>query len=275
MTISEARTAGTTLGITLGEKGRPTTALSNNWVLFKRCLRLNLKSGETLMMAILVPVAVMLLFGYVFGGMMEMGAGNFINFIVPGIILMSILQASTSTAVAINGDIKKGFISRLKTMPISRSSILIAHGAAAILRGVIATAAIIIAALFIGFDPQASLAQWFGAAGILFLFLFLATWVNIWLGLVIKDPEAIGGASFLLVLFVYVSSGFTQTDTLPRAMEIFANNQPMTPIADSIRNLFMGVGASSGELWLAIGWCLGLSALAFIAALRKFNKKTA
>ena len=260
------------LSTVVGEKGRRTSTLSNSWVLFKRCLKLSFKSGEAIVMAIIVPVFMMLLFGFVFGGMMEMGAGNFINFIVPGIIIISIVQGATATAVTVHSDISLGIMNRLKSMPISRASILISHAAAAMLRGIVSTTATIIAALFIGFRPEANFGQWLAAVGVLLLFSFLMTWVGILMGLAVKNADSIGGLGFALTLLPYLSSAFAVTETLPRALEVFAELQPMTPIADTLRGFFTGATVGS-ELGIALAWCVGLVVLTFFAAVRLFNRR--
>ena len=274
-TVSNGTVSGKTkmdLSSAIGEKGRHTSTLSNSWVLLKRCLKLNFKSGEQITVAVVVPVVMMLLFGYVFGGMMEMGASSFINFIVPGIIIISIVQGATATAITVNNDVKRGIMNRFKSMPISRAAVLVSHAAAAMLRGTVSTTATIVAALFIGFTPEASFGQWVGAIAILLLFSFLMTWVGILVGLVVKDSESIGGIGFVLTLFPYLSSAFALTETLPRPLEIFANAQPLTPIADTIRGLFTG-STLGNELGLAIAWCVGLMLLAYLSAVQIFNKR--
>ena len=278
-TVSNGISSGAAKGKTkmdlssaIGEKGRRTSTLSNSWVLLKRCLKLNFRSGEQILMAVVVPVVMMVLFGYVFGGMMEMGASNFINFIVPGIIIISIVQGATATAITINDDVKRGIMDRFKSMPISRSSVLVSHALAAMLRSIVSTTATIVAALFIGFTPEANLGQWLGAIAMLLLFSFVMTWIGILLGLAVKDAGAIGGFGFILTILPYLSSAFVVTETLPRALEIFANAQPMTPIADTLRGFFTGATVGN-ELGIAIAWCVGLTFLVFLAAVQIFNKR--
>ena len=246
--------------------------ISNSYTMFKRCLVTSLRNPENIGTAIFVPAIVMALFGILFGNVMDVGDYNYIDFIVPGIILQTVAQAVTSVAISVNNDMNKGIIDRFRSMRISKSSVLTGHVLSAIVRNMIATVVVIAVAFAIGFRPQAGFVDWLVIAGILVLYMLAITWIAVICGLIAKTPESAGTMPFLLFVLPYISSGFVPVETMPRGLRLFAENQPMTPIIDSMRALTLGMPAGN-NLWLGIIWCVGIIIVSFTIAVQVYKRK--
>ena len=223
-------------------------------------------------MAILVPIVMMVLFGFVFGGIVDLGEINYINFIVPGIIVQCITNASTSTALGIHSDMSTGIIDRFRSMAIAKSAVISGHVWVSVIRSMIITAMTILVAVPIGFRPQAGFADWLLIAGVLTMFIVAVTWVVVIFGLIAKDAESISGTGFLLTILVFLSSAFAPTESLPTVLRLFAENQPMTPVINVIRNLMLGLPLN-GELAPAIAWCLGIALAAYALSVHIYKSK--
>ena len=245
---------------------------TDSYIMFRRSFTKMLRSPETMIMATLVPVAMMTLFGFVFGGITDLGDINYLDFIVPALILQCVANASSTTGMGVYQDLSTGIIDRFRTMPIAKSAFLAGHVAVSLIRNAIIAAVTVGAGLAIGFRPSAGPVEWLIVTGILLLFILAITWIVVIFGLMVKDAEALSGISFLLTMFTFLSSGFAPTDTLPTALRIFAEHQPMTPIIDSLRALMLGFPLGN-EIWIALAWCVGMIIGAFIIALRIYKKK--
>jgi ABC-2 type transport system permease protein len=228
----------------------------------------SLRNPETIATAIFVPAIVMALFGLLFGSVMDVGDYNYIDFIVPGIILQTVAQAVTSVAISVNNDMKKGLIDRFRSMDISKSSVLTGHVFAAVVRNIIATSVVIGVAVALGFRPQAGFTDWLVIAGVLVLYMIAITWIAVICGLVAKTPESAGTMPFLL----FVSSGFVPVDTMPRAMRAFAQHQPMTPVIDTLRALMLGHDVGN-NLWLTLAWSVVIITATFAIAVGIYKRK--
>lgn len=250
-----------------------TNVFFDSWVMFKRCLLISLRNPETMIMAIIIPIFMMLLFGGIFGNITDVGEYNYIDFIVPGIILLCVAQGSQFTAINICTDMTKGVIDRFRSMPISKSAVLMGHAEASIVRNIIATFVTIGTAVIIGFRPLGSFMDWLIIASILLLFIVAISWIAVLIGLISKTPESSTGLMFLLFILPYVSSGFAPTNTMHSSIRWFAQNQPMTPIVDSIRALMLDM-PTDGSLSLALGWCVGIAIVSFILATQVYKRKT-
>jgi len=244
----------------------------DSWVMFRRCLTASLRNPEAFGSAIIVPAGVMLLFGLIFGNVMDVGSYNVIDFIVPGIILQTVAQGATSTAISVNNDMMKGIIDRFRSMPISKSAVLTGHALAALVRSMITTAVAIGVAFAIGFRPQAGFLDWLVIAGILILFMLAITWIAVISGLTATAPESAGTKIFLLFFLPYISSGFAPIETLPAGIQWFAQHQPMTPIIDSLRALMLGM-PTGNALPLALLWSLGIIMITFAIAVQIYKRK--
>ena len=245
---------------------------TDSYIMFKRNFIKTLRSPESMAMAIVVPVFMMLMFGYVFGGVVDLGDINSINFIVPGIIIQCVANASTATALGIHSDMSTGIIDRFRSMAIAKSAVISGHVWVSVIRSMIITAVTIGAAVAIGFRPEAGLVDWLIIAAILTLFIIAITWVVVIFGLIASDAESISGTGFLLTILVFLSSAFAPTESLPRALRIFAENQPMTPVINAIRSLMLGFPLN-GELTVAIAWCVGITVVAFTLSVRIYKSK--
>jgi len=246
---------------------------SDSWIMFKRCLITSLRNPDAILSAIFVPAIVMMLFGLIFGNVVDIGSYNYIDFIVPGIILQTAAQAVTASAISVNNDMNKGIIDRFRSMAISKSSVLTGHVLASVVRNMIATTIVIAVAIAIGFRPQASFTAWLGIAGLLILYMLAITWIAVICGLIAKSPETAATMPFMLFVLPYISSGFVPTATMPAALRWFAENQPMTSIIDSIRALMLNTPVGEA-LPLALIWSVGIIIVAFTIALQVYKRKT-
>lgn len=233
--------------------------------MFKRCMILSLRNLDAFLTGIGTPILMMLLFVYVLGGAMNIDNMKYLDYLVPGIILQCIGQCGSTTAISVNHDLKKGIIDRFRSMPITSSSVLTGHALAAILRNIITTSLILFMAFFIGFKPVADIMHWIIVIGILLLFMAAITWLSIIFGLISGSAESANGISAIIMFLPYLSSGFAPTNTMPKALRVFAENQPMTPIIEAIRSLLMNSTLDKNFL-PAILWCVSILTIAYVLA---------
>ena len=245
----------------------------DSWIMFKRNMLIVTRNQENVAMTIITPFFLMLLFGTIFGSVADMGELNYIDFIVPGIILQSIAQGTQFTAISVSNDMTRGIVDRYRSMPISKASLLIGHAGSSIVKNLVTAAVIIGTAFIIGFRPQGGIVEWLLVVVVLLLFIIAISWIAILVGVVSRRPEDTINYMFPLFLLPFVSSGFAPTENLPWAIRWFSTHQPMTPIIDSTRNLMMD-WEMGNSLWLAIAWCVGISVVAFAAAVHVYKRKT-
>lgn len=250
-----------------------TGVLLDSWIMFKRCMIIAMRHPEALVMATITPFFLMFLFGTLFGKIVNIGEFNYIDFIIPGIILQSIGQASQHSAINVTTDMTKGIIDRFRSMSISSSSVLVGHIGAGVVRNAIAITVIIGTAFLLGFKPQASFLDWVAAVGLLMLVNIAISSISVLCGLISKTPEGSSGLMFPLFILPFISSGFAPIDSMSGAIKWFAEIQPMTPIIDSIRALMMGLPLGN-SLWIALAWCVGIILVAFVASTQVYKKKT-
>lgn len=236
----------------------------------KRSLIHTLRTPDALIMAIALPVILMLLFTFVFGGAIEED-GSYVNYVVPGIILLCAGFGAASVATDVANDMTTGIIDRFRTMPIRASAVITGHVVASLLRNLVATAVVIGVALAVGFRPTAAPAEWFGVLALVALYILAITYLFAAIGLAASSPEAANGYGFILMFLPYLSSAFVPVDTMPVWLQWIANHQPLTPIIETIRGLLLGTGVESG--WLAIGWCLAILAVAVVWTGVLFRRK--
>lgn len=244
----------------------------DTWVMFKRCLIISLRNPETLLTATLIPFCLILLFGTVFGSISDVGDFNYIDFIVPGIILQSIAQASQYSAMNVTSDMTKGITDRFRCMSISKSAVLIGHTGAGVIRGIISNAVIVVTAPILGFRPQAGLVDWLLVISLLLLINITFTLIAVLCGTISKSVEGASGLLFPLFILPFMSSGFAPVDTMPSGIGWFAAIQPMTPMIDSLRALTLDLPLGN-SLWLALAWCMVLNIVSFTVSMRTYNRK--
>jgi ABC-2 type transport system permease protein len=239
-----------------------------------RSLRHIFRSADTIITTAITPIAIMVLFVYVFGGAIRTGDDNYVNYLLPGILLIAIASGIAYTAVRLFTDLQSGIFERFHSMPISRSSVLWAHVLTSLVANGISVVIIVLVGLAMGFRTSASPLAWLGVAGILLLFTLTLTWIAIIAGLSAKTFDGAGGFSYPLIFLPFISSAFVPTDTMPGPVRVFAENQPVTAIVDTIQGLFAGRGVGT-EIWGALAWCVGLLAVAYGFAMLVYRRKIA
>lgn len=248
-------------------------ALHDTWVMTKRSLRHTVRSMDTIITVAAMPIAMMLLFVYVFGGSFNTGPIKYIDFVTPAIFIMTIASGIAYAALRLNNDMSRGIINRFKTMPVAPSSILGGHAVSSVLSNLFSVLLVLLVALLCGFRSSAGLAEWLICGGLVLLFTTATTWLAIVFGLLAKSAEGAGAFSYILLLLIFVSSGFTPTDKMNSVLRAFAENQPMTPIIETMRSLLVN-GTVGSHVWVAVAWCAGLLAVSYVAALRIYRSKT-
>ncbi|PSK96288.1 ABC-2 type transport system permease protein [Murinocardiopsis flavida] len=254
--------------------GRLYWAAADTGVMIVRSLRQVARQTDGLLIAVILPVTLMLLFVYVFGGAISTGTDAYIDYVVPGIILLCSGYGAALTAVSVTADMTEGVIDRFRTLPIMSSAVLIGHVVASLLRNTFSTLLVLGTALLMGFDPKAGPLEWLGAAGVLLLFVLAMSWLSVVFGLLAKSQEAAGGFTFFVLFLPYVSSAFVPTDTMPAALAFFAENQPITPVTESVRALLMGTPID-GSLLPAIAWLTGITVVSYTLATTLFRRRAA
>ena len=251
--------------------------MKNTSILFGRLMKHISRSPDTIITVAIMPVAMMLMFVYVFGGAIKTslpGNVNYVNYQLPGILMMTIASGTAYTAFRLWGDKNKGLFSRFNSMPISRSSALWAHILASLVSNILTVAIILLIALIMGFRPSANVSQWLAIAGILTLYSLALTWVAAIAGLAAKSVEGASAFSYPLIFLPFLSSAFVPTETMPKAVRIFAENQPVTSIVESLRALLNSEPVGS-EIWIALAWCVGIMIVAWFLAMRVYRSRIA
>ena len=228
-----------------------------------------------------IPIVLLLLFVFVFGGTLGAGIGgatggraDYVAYVVPGILLMTIAGGAQGTAIAVAMDMNEGIVARFRTMPISRASVLTGHVLANAAQTLLAIAIVVVVAVFIGFRPTTGLAEWIAAAGLLALTTLALTWVSVALGLVSKNVETASNLPMPLMLLPFFGSGFVPTASMPGPLRWFADNQPFTPIIETVRRLLLGGELGSTGL-IAIAWCVAITVGGYVWAQRLYDRDPA
>jgi ABC-2 type transport system permease protein len=249
------------------------TFLSNTAALTGRSLTHILRSPDTIITTALTPIAMMLMLVYVFGSAIETDAeGSYVNYLLPGILLMTVASGIAYTAYRLFMDVSGGIFERLQSMPIARSALLWSHVLTSLVANMAALVVVVLVALAMGFRSGAGVLAWLAVAGILTLFTLALTWLALIPGLAAKSADAVSGFGFPLVFLPFVSSAFVPTAGMPGPVRWFAENQPVTPIVDALRALYAEQPAGS-DLGTAVVWCLGLLAVAYLLAMRTYRRK--
>jgi ABC-2 type transport system permease protein len=241
-------------------------------ILTGRSLRHLTRSPDTIITTVITPIAIMLLFVYVFGGAINTGSASYVNYMLPGILLITIAMGVSYTAVRLFTDMKSGIFERFQSMPIARSSVLWAHVLTSVVSNLISLVIVVLVALLMGFRSGAGVLAWLAVAGILVLFTLALTWIAVIAGLSAKTVEGAGAFSYPLIFLPFISSAFVPTDTMPGPVRAFAENQPVTSIVNTIRDLFAQQPVSS-DVWVALAWCLGILVVAYAFAMVTYHRK--
>jgi ABC-2 type transport system permease protein len=232
--------------------------------------------GLTLML-IGMPVVFLLMFVYVFGGTMGAGLGvaggraDYLDYVVPGIFLMTLASVAQGTAIAVAMDMAEGIIARFRTMAIFRPSVLTGHVLGSLIQAALSLAVVVGVAFAIGFRPAAGALEWIAAVGVLAMVALALTWLCVALGLGAKSVETASNVPMPLMLLPFLGSGFVPTDTMPAGLRWFAEYQPFTPIIETVRGLLMGTAIGDGAV-IAVAWCAGITVICFRRARRAYNR---
>ncbi len=240
-------------------------------VMCGRVLRHNLRSIDTIITVVAMPVMMMLASVYIYGGAMDIGM-NYKNYIVPGILLFCIVSGVAYTSYRLNIDVTKGIFERFHSMPISKSSILGGHVWTTIIFSCISVFVVLLVSMLIGFRPAADLPQWLLAVLLILVFTFAMTWIAIFFGLICRTNETAGIFTYILMGLIFTSSGFAPTNTMPAGLAAFAKHQPMTPVIDGLRGLMLGQKID-GDLWIAFLYCVVIWALFRVLSMKAYKQK--
>jgi ABC-2 type transport system permease protein len=246
-------------------------ALRDMRVLTGRSMRHILRSPDTIITVAIMPIAFMLLFVYVFGGAISTGTDNYVNYLLPGILLIAVASGIAYTALRIFTDMQKGIFARFHSMPISRSSALWGHVLTSLVSNGLTLVIIFLVALAMGFRSGASPAAWLAVIGILALFTLALTWLAVIPGLTAKSIDGASAFAYPLLFLPFISSAFVPTDTMPTPVRVFAENQPVTSIVESMRALLSGQPVGT-DIWVALAWCVGIAIVAYYFAMRAYNR---
>jgi ABC-2 type transport system permease protein len=248
--------------------------LGDTAVLLGRSLRHIARSPDTIITTVVTPIAMLLLFVYVLGGAIQAGTGSYVNYLLPGILIITIASGISYTAYRLFQDLQGGIFERFQSMPIARSSVLWAHVLTSLVANLISLVVVFLVALVMGFRSGAGVLGWLAVAGILVLFTLALTWLAVIPGLTASSVDGASAFAYPLIFLPFISSAFVPTASMPGPVRAFAENQPVTSIVNTLRALFTEQPVGSG-IWTALAWCVGLLVVAFtfagITYRRRFN----
>ncbi|MEV4398937.1 ABC transporter permease [Nonomuraea sp. NPDC049607] len=241
-------------------------------VLLGRSLRHITRSPDTIITTAIMPIAMMLMFVYVFGGAIRTGSDSYVNYMLPGILLITVASGIAYTAYRLFMDMKGGIFERFQSMPTARSSVLWAHVLTSLIANLISLVVVVLVALLMGFRSGAGPLAWLAVAGILILFTVALTWIAVISGLSAKTMEGASAFSYPLIFLPFLSSAFVPTDTMPTVVRVFAENQPVTSIVNAVRALFSEQPVGN-DIWIALAWCVGILVVAYFFAMNTYRRK--
>ncbi|GIG61810.1 transport permease protein [Longispora fulva] len=255
-----------------------TYTLRDSATMLRRNLRHMRRYPSMTLMLAGVPVILLLLFVYVFGGTLGSGLGapgggraDYVNYVVPGILLMTVASAAQGTAISVATDMTEGIIARFRTMAITRSSVLTGHVLGSMIQTMLSLAIVTGVALLIGFRPPAGPLAWAGAVGLLAMFTFALTWLSVALGLVSESVETASNLPMPLILLPFFGSGFVPAASMPTGLRQFAEYQPFTPVTETLRGLLTG-GPIGTNAVVSAGWCAGIALVGYLWAKRLYAR---
>lgn len=251
-------------------------SVSDSAVLTARSLTHILRSPDTIITTAIMPIAFLLLFVFVFGGAIDTGSGpgssRYVDYLVPGILLITIASGISYTAYRLFLDAQSGIVERFRSMPIARSAVLWAHVLTSVVANLVSVAVVVGVALLIGFRPAASVLEWLAVIGVLIVFTLALTWLAVIPGLTAKSVDGASAFSYPLIFLPFLSSAFVPTASMPGPLRWFAENQPVTSIVDALRALFAREPVGS-EIWVALAWCAGILVVAYLAATLAYRRR--
>ncbi|MET1033205.1 MAG: ABC transporter permease [Candidatus Saccharimonadales bacterium] len=248
--------------------------LKDTWTMTKRSLKHILRSPDTIITVLITPIVILLMFVYVLGGALgqQTGSVNYIDFITPGIIIMTVSSGIAYAAFRLNNDIQKGIINRFRTMPVAPASILSGQALSSALSNLFSCLLVLAVAFAVGFRTNAGLLEWLLFAGLLILFTLATTWMAIYFGLKAKSAEGASSFSYILIFLIFLSPSFVPASSMTPALRSFAENQPFTPIIETMRSLLTS-GTVGNKAWVALAWCMGILVLMYILSIRQYKRQ--
>ncbi|MBQ0906337.1 ABC transporter permease [Micromonospora sp. U21] len=246
--------------------------LGDTAVLTGRTMRHVTRSMDTIITTAITPIAIMLLFVYVFGGAIDTGTVSYVNYMLPGILLITIASGISYTAFRLFNDMQGGIFERFQSMPIARSGVLWAHVLTSLVANVISLVVVVLVALLMGFRSGAGVLAWLAVAGILVLLTMALTWIAVIPGLTAKSVEGASAFSYPLIFLPFISSAFVPTGSMPGPVRAFAEHQPVTSIVNTIRDLLTQQQVGTG-IWTALAWCVGILVVAYVFATITYRRK--
>ena len=235
-----------------------------------RLMKSIVRSPDTIITVAIMPIAFLLLFRYVFGGAIQTGGSNYTNYLLPGILLIAVASSVAYTAVRLFSDMRTGITARFTAMPIARSSVLWSHVLTSLVSNAVTTVVIVGVSFATGFRPHAGFLGWLAFVGILTLVTLALTWISVIPGLTAKSVDGAGAFAYPLIFLPFLSSAFVPTATMPGPVRWFAENQPVTSVVQSLRDLIEGTPVG-GDIWVALAWTVGVGIVAYVVAVRKYN----
>ena len=251
-----------------------TDLVHDTTVLLKRSLRHVLRSPDTIITTAVTPIAMLLLFVYVFGGAIDVGGANYVTYLLPGILLITVASGIAYTAFRLFTDVSGGIFERFQSMPITRSALLWSHVLTSVVANLTSLVLVVLVALVMGFRTGAGVLAWLAVLGIMVLFTLALTWLAVIPGLTAKSVDGVSGFSYPLIFLPFVSSAFVPTAGMPGPVRWFAEHQPVTSIVNTIRALY-AERPLGNDGWLALAWCVGLLLVAYALAMRTYRTKVA
>jgi ABC-2 type transport system permease protein len=246
--------------------------MSNVTTMVGRSVRVSSRQVDAMLTSLMLPIMLMLMFVYLFGGSIDTGT-KYVTYVVPGVILLCAGFGAASTAVSVSQDLKNGIVDRFRSMDIGGAALLAGHVAASVARNLASTVLVLGVAFLIGFRPRATPLDWLAAAGVLLLFILAISWLSAAVGLLARTPEAAAGFTFFVMFLPYPSSAFVPIDTMPSWIHGFANHQPCTPVIETLRGLLLDAPVASAP-WQAVAWCGGIMLASVAVSGVLFRRRT-
>jgi ABC-2 type transport system permease protein len=244
----------------------------NTTALLGRSLRHITRSPDTIITTTIMPIAFLLLFVYVFGGAIDTGSDSYVNYLLPGILLITIASGVSYTAFRLFLDMKSGIFERFQSLPIARSSVLWAHVLTSLVANLTSVVVVVLVAVLMGFQSEAGVLAWLAVAGILILFTLALTWIAVIPGLTANSADGASAFSYPLIFLPFISSAFVPTDSMPGAVRAFAENQPVTTVVNAIRDLLTNEPVGT-DIWIALAWLVGVLVVAYTFAMATYRRK--
>jgi ABC transporter DrrB family efflux protein len=249
--------------------------LIDSLLMVKRNLLHIPRTPELLLDVTIQPIIFVLLFRYVFGGAIAVDGSSYVNYLMAGIFVQTLVFASVTSGIGLANDLSKGLIDRFRSLPMSRPAVLLGRTLTDLLRGILASTVILLVGLAVGFRPEGSVGSWLAGIGLILLFSFAFSWVGVLMGTLARTPEAVAAAMFVAVFpLTFASSAFVPVETMPHWLRVFAENQPITLAADTLRAAVLGQPLGN-DAWLTLAWSLGILAVFFPLAVLLYQRRTA